>query len=192
MNNYEEYSDLELLECISRFESLALEELYDRYSSLLYTLIRKISPANSTADKILIDVFGIIWRKADKFNYKNGSVYTWLITLARNKAIDVVRRSRSAKFNLDTYDDKYEDYFIIPTLSKEIDEIDLDTALRLSPKVERALSRLTDTERHLIYLAYYQGYSMNEIADKLKISLQTIRAKVMSSIHLFREKLVKG
>lgn len=192
MNKYEEYSDLELLESISRFESLALEELYDRYSSLLYTLIRKISPANSTADKILIDVFAIIWRKADKFNYKNGSVYTWLVTLARNKAIDVVRRSRSAKFNMDTYDDKYEDYFIIPTLSKEIDEIDLDTALRLSPKVERALSRLTDTERHLIYLAYYQGISMNEIADKLKISLQTIRAKVMSSIHLFREKLVKG
>ena len=192
MNKYKEYSDSELLERIARFESPALEELYDRYSGLLYTLIRKIISNKSTTDKVLIDVFKIIWRKADNFNVETGSVYTWLVTLARNKAIDVVRRSRSSQFDMTTYDEEYEDYFIIPTLSDEIDEIDLDAALRLAPKIERALSGLNDAQRQLIHLAFYEGYSMNEIAGKIKAPLQSVRKKVMYSIHLFRDKMVKG
>ena len=192
MSKYKELSDLELLGKIAKYDSRALEELYDRYSRILYTLVKKIAPNQETTDKILVDVFTIIWRKAHKFDFKSGSIYTWLVTLTRNKAIDVVRRSRSSKMNLDTYDDEYEDYFIIPTLSNEIDELDLETAMRLAPKVERALAGLTDAQKYVIHLAYYEGYSMDEIADKLNIPLETVRSKIMNSLHIFRDKLVRG
>ena len=192
MSKYKELSDLELLGKIAKYDSRALEELYDRYSRILYTLVKKIAPNQETTDKILVDVFTIIWRKAHKFDFKSGSIYTWLVTLTRNKAIDVVRRSRSSKMNLDTYDDEYEDYFIIPTLSNEIDELDLETAMRLAPKVERALAGLTDAQKYVIHLAYYEGYSMDEIADKLTIPLETVRSKIMNSLHIFRDKLVRG
>lgn len=192
MSKYKELKDLELLEKITKFDSRALEELYDRYSRILYTLVKKIAPDQETTDKILVDIFSIIWRKAGKFDFNTGSVYTWLVTLARNKAIDVVRRSRSSQHRLETYDDEYEDFFIIPTLSKDIDELDLDTANRLGPKVEKALAGLTDAQKYVIHLAYYEGYTVDQIADKLNIPLETVRSKVTTALHLFRENVVKG
>ena len=101
---------------IARFESRALEELYDRYSSLLFTVIKKIAPNQATAEQILVEVFVIIWRKIQKFDFKTGNVFSWLITLARNKAVDSLRRERSADSNSEFYNDEYEDYFILQHL----------------------------------------------------------------------------
>ena len=192
MSKYKELKDLELLEKITKYDSRALEELFDRYSRILYTLVKKIAPNQETTDKILVDIFSIIWQKAGKFNFESGSVYTWLVTLARNKAIDVVRRSRSSQLKLETYDDEYEDFFIVPTLSKDIDELDLETANRLGQKIETALANLSDAQKYVIHLAYYEGYTMDQIADKLNIPLETVRLKVMTALHLFRDDVVKG
>lgn len=192
MSKYKELTDIELLGKIAKYDSRALEELYDRYSRILFTLIKKIAPNLEKTESILVDVFTIIWKKAGKFNFEKGSVYAWIITLARNKAIDVVRRSRSSAMKLETYDDEYEDYFILPAISNEIDELDIETALRLSPKVEKALSGLSDAQKYVIHLAYYEGYTMDEIADKLNIPLETVRAKITTALHLFRDNLVKG
>ena len=93
---------------IARFESRALEELYNRYSPLLYTIIKKITPDQITAEQILIEVFVIIWRKINKFDFNVGNVYSWLETLARNKAIDSLRRDRVAtNSTIQFYDDEY-------------------------------------------------------------------------------------
>ena len=86
---------------IARFESRALEELYDRYSPLLYTIIKKIAPDQIKAEKILVEVFVIIWRKIDKFDFKVGNVYSWLETLTRNKAIDILRKVPQVNVDID-------------------------------------------------------------------------------------------
>lgn len=192
MSKYKEYSDTELLQKIAKYDSRALEELYDRYSQVLFTVIKKIAPGEEATEKTLVDVFTIIWRKAGMFNSEHGSAYTWLITLARNKAIDDVRRSRSSQINWDEYDDNYEDFYIVPTLSDKIDDLDFDTANRLGPKVEEALNGLSDAQKYVIHLAYYEGYTMDEIAGKLNIPLETVRAKITTALHVFRDNLVKG
>ncbi len=189
MSKFKDLSDLELLQEIARFESRALEELYDRYSPLLYTIIKKIAPDESAADQILIEVFVIIWRKIDKFDFKTGNVYTWLVTLARNKAVDSLRRGRTANISDQPYDDAYEDYFILPTFQRDIDSLDFNTAITLKPKVELALSRLTDTQKYVLHLAYYEGYTIDEIADKLNVPIETVRAKVLTALHNLRDYL---
>jgi len=173
---------------IARFESRALEELYNRYSPLLYTIIKKITPDQITAEQILIEVFVIIWRKINKFDFNVGNVYSWLETLARNKAIDSLRRDRVAtNTTIQFYDDEYEDYFILPTFPKDIVSLDYKTVITIKPKIEKALSKLTDTQKYVLHLAYYEGYTIDEISDKLNVPLETVRNKIMNSLHNLKD-----
>jgi RNA polymerase sigma-70 factor, ECF subfamily len=147
-------TDIEIIQKIATFESKALEALYNRYSSILYTTIKKIVTDERLAEEILTEVFVIIWKKGKKFNHKNGSVYTWLVLLARNKAVDVVRRLKEGN-ELPEYTEEYEDEFIIPHLSPVLENIDLKIASGLKSNVESALSRLTDAQQYVLSLAFY-------------------------------------
>ncbi len=190
VTKFKELSDLELMQEITKFESRALEELYERYSPLLYTIIKKIAPDQATAEQILIEVFVIIWRKINKFDFHSANVFSWLITLTRNKAIDSVRRERAASNTVQFYDDEYEDYFILPAFPKDIDGLDFNTAFTIKPKIEQALSKLTDTQKYVLHLAYYEGYDVDEIADKLNVPVETVRGKIMTALQSLRDYLV--
>lgn len=190
MNDYTERTDLELMKKIREYDSRALEALYNRYSSFLYTLIKKISPDEITASDVLIDVFVIIWRKIDKFDFAKGNVFTWLVTLARNKAVDELRKKRTDSESNQPYNDSYEDYYILPLLSDKIDKLDIETAKKIKPKIEKALEKLTDTQKYVIYLSFYEGYNVNEIADKLKLPVETVRSKIMTAMHNLKDNLI--
>ena len=177
---------------IAKYDSRALEELYERYSPLLYTLIRKISPDTSTAENILVEVFAIIWKNIDKFDFETGNVYTWIVSLTRNRAVDSLRRSRDSAANLDFYDDDYESFFILPTLASDIDTLDVKTGVKVKDKVEKALAKLTDAQKYVIHLAYYEGFTLKEIADKLNIPVETVRTKVLTAMHNLRDNLLQG
>lgn len=178
------------MEEISRFESRALEELYDRYSPLLFTVIKKIAPDQESAERILVDVFVIIWRKINKFDFRIGNVFSWLVSLARNKAVDCSRKDRTSSSTVQFYDDAYEDFFILPTFPHDMDSLDFNTAFTIKPKIEKALSKLTDTQKYVLHLAYYEGYTIDEIADKLNVPIETVRGKIMAALQNLREYLI--
>jgi RNA polymerase sigma-70 factor, ECF subfamily len=190
LSKFKELSDLELMQEIARFESRAFEELYDRYSSLIYTIIKKIAPDDASAEQILVEVFVIIWRKVNKFDFKTGNVFTWLVSLTRNKAVDSLRRSRFSDAAAKPYDDEYEDFFILPTFLSDIDSLDFNTAFTIKPKIEKALSKLTDTQKYVLHLAYYEGFTVDEIADKLNVPVETVRSKVLTALQNLKEYLV--
>lgn len=188
MSKYKELSDHQLLCEVQKYDSRALEELYNRYSPLLYTMIKKIAQDEKTAETILVEVFSIIWRKSEFYNSKSENPYVWLITLARNRAIDSVRRSRGSE-HMEYYDDVYENFFIVPWLPKDIDLMDLDTAVKIKGKVEKALNKLSDAQKYVLHLAFYEGYTINEIAVKLKIPVETVRNKILSATQSFKDYL---
>ncbi len=190
MSKYSNNSDLELLREISNYDSRALEELYTRYSPILYTLIKKISSDSKIAENILVEVFSIIWRKIDKFDFKEGNVFVWLITLARNRAIDTAKRNRKSSDEIGFYDDEYEDKYIIPTLPKKMDFLDLETAKSLRPKVEAALTKLSEAQQYIIHLSYYEGYSIKEISEKLNLPVNAIRNKVLVAMQTLHDLLL--
>ena len=134
--------------------------------------------------------YSIIWRKINKFDFKVGNVYSWLETLARNKAIDNLRKFRFANNStVQLYDDEYEDYFILPTFPKDIVSLDYKTVITIKPKIEKALSKLTDTQKYVLHLAYYEGYTIDEISNKLNVPLETVRNKIMNSLHNLKDYL---
>lgn len=196
-------TDIELMQRVSQNDSKALEVLYNRYSSLLYTLVKKIVSDEKTAEDILSEIFVIIWRKADQFDFYTGNVYTWLVTLARNKAVDTLKRSRLPEkdaltvhagdhSDMGIYNDAYENEFIIPHLSNFIDPLDLRTAFSIKEDVETALNKLTDAQQYVIYLAYYEGLTQKEIAEKLNIPVPTVKSKIKIALGNLRENLIKG
>jgi len=184
-------TDLELMRRVASGDSKALEALYNRYSPVLYTVIKKIVNDEKIAEEVLADVFVIIWQKSKQFDFNLANVYTWLITLARNKAVDTNRRMHSDATSIN-YSDEFEDQFIIPNLSPAIDPLDLKTALSLKDNIELALNNLTDAQQYVIYLAYYEGLTQKEIAVKLNIPLPTVKSKIKIALSNLKENLIKG
>lgn len=182
--------DAEIMLKVAGYDSKALEQLYDRYAPVLYTLIKKIVADKDTAEEILSDVFVIIWRQIDQFDFKTNNTYTWLITLARNKAIDVLNR-RAGKSLLD-YNDEYEKEYIIPKLSPEVEALELEVVLNNKAKMEKALGSLTDAQKYVLELSYFGGMDQEEIASKLKIPTVTVKSKLQVAIGNLMQKLTEA
>lgn len=183
-------TDSELLQRVSQLDSKALEALYNRYSPLLFTIIKRVVPDNEAAEELLTDVFEIIWKKIDLYDFHNNDAYTWLIMLARNKAVDHLRRSKN--LTMLPYTEEYENESIIPNLSSLIDPLDLSTAYNIKDSVQKALSKLTDAQAYVINLGLYEGLTETEIAQKLNIPLPTVKSKIKLALNSFKDHLIKG
>ena len=188
MEDFKSISDIELMSKVADQDSNALEELYDRYSTVLYTLIRKIVVDKSIAQEVLEELFITVWQKKEKISFTGNNVYTWLISFARNKAVDRKRRKESVE-NYPEYTDDYEERFILPQLSKFIEPLDLSTAISAKDKFEEALSKLTDAQKFVLYLAYYEGKTQGEIAAQLNIADSTVKSKIQLSLSKLQQNL---
>lgn len=187
MPEYKEMQDSELIEEIRRYKSRAVEELYNRYSSLIFTVAKKIAPDEKAAEEILVDVFTIIWKRAGDVDFTHNCVYSWIITLTRNRAVDMLKRSRSPEATLDYYDDEFEETFILPRISPEIENYDIRHVIKNKKRIENALDKLTDAQKYVIHLAYYEGYNINEISEKLGIPKETVRNKIYTALKTLNE-----
>lgn len=191
MNSASTTSDLEIMKKVASYDSKALEALYNRYSTILYTLIKTIVSDEKLAEEVLSEVFVIIWRKVNRFDFKRGNVYTWLITLARNKAVDTIRAKRSGVENK-AYNDIYEDKFIIPVIRSDGKALELKDALNRTVKMQKAMEDLTDAQQYVIHLAYFEGLTESEIATKLNIPVTTVKSKIRIALTNLKENLSKG
>lgn len=169
-------TDAEIMLKVAGYDSKALEQLYDRYSPILYTLIKKIVNDSETAEEILSDVFVIVCRQIDQFDFKVNNVYTWLVTLTRNKAMDVMNR-KAGKL-LPDYDDHYEKEQILPKLSPEIQALELEDVMVKKDNLNKALNSLTDAQKYVLELSYYGGMDLTEIANKMNIPSVTVKSKL--------------
>ncbi len=191
MNSASATTDLEIMKKVASYDSKALEAIYNRYSTILYTLIKTIVSDTALAEEVLSDVFVIIWRKVNHFDFEKGNVYTWLITLTRNKAVDTIRVKRSG-VETQPYSDEYEDKFILPALRPDSKAVELKDALNKTVKIQKAMEELTDAQQYVIHLAYFEGLTESEIAAKLNIPLSTVKSKIRIALTNLKENLSKG
>jgi RNA polymerase sigma-70 factor, ECF subfamily len=184
-----ELTDIELIQRIINRDSKALESLYDRYSPVLYTLVKRIVSDKEKSEEILADIFVIIWQKSSMFDINTGNLYSWLINLTRNKALDFVRREKS--LIADDYNDEYENAVILPNISPLIPSNDLGKIFDSREKIFSAFHNLTEAQQYVLSLAYYDGLSESEIAARLNIPLLTVKSKVRVALNSIKEFLEK-
>ena len=180
------FTDAEIMLKIAGYDSKALELLYNRYSPMLYALTKRIIPNQELAEEVLSEVFVIILKQIDQFDYKSSDVYAWLVTLTRNKAIDAMKRAQGKEKRM--YTEEYEKEEIIPKLSPEIKAMEFADVVGMRDKIQTAINSLSDAQRHVIDLSYFEGLDENVIAERLKIPVSSVKSKLrLANVSLMKQ-----
>jgi RNA polymerase sigma-70 factor (ECF subfamily) len=167
-----------LLARIARAEIQAFEALYDLYSRPVYSLALAMLRDAEAAGEITQEVFLAIWRGAGDFDPSRGSARSWILALAHHKSVDVVRRQR-----LRTAEP------LSDTMTNDADVAEEATQSVASDQVREALGTLTPEQREAIALAYYEGYTQREIAERLRIPLGTVKTRMRDGMLRLRRTL---
>jgi RNA polymerase sigma-70 factor, ECF subfamily len=179
----EQVADIELLHAVARGDEPALGMLYDRYRVILFGLLVRILNSREEAEDVLQEVMLQVWRRAGDFDEQRGRPFTWLVTLARSRAIDRLRllgaRQRLADSAARNAPDEASDA-AKDTLHSEQREI-----------VQRALAALPEEQTRILMLAYFEGLTQSEIATKLTTPLGTVKTRMRSGMIKLRELLGK-
>lgn len=181
--------DVEIIQKVVEHDSKALEVLYDKYSPILFTLVNKIVGNKEKAGIILSDIFVIVWQKSNLFNSETQNLFTWLILLSRNKSLDLVRRESGQ--DVPEYSDEYENSNIIPAVSKSILPLDIEDAFEKRELIFSSIGKLTEAQLYVLSLAFYQGLSEPEIANKLNIPLPTIKSKLRVVLNSLKQSILE-
>jgi len=166
--------DLGYLQRIAQGDTLALSLLYDLYHRLVYSVAYQIVSEVDLAEEIVQDVFLQIWKKASTYDPAQGKVITWIVSIARHRAIDQYRRlSVRAEGHLVSWDDCCVDN---PDDEEEVEPGLVHSELR--QRVLHALTGLPPDQREAIALAYFRGMSQQEIATHLAQPLGTVKTRI--------------
>lgn len=167
--------EIELMNRIKDGDEDALVELYDLYNRLLYGLIISILKKREEAEDLLQEVFVLIWEKASEFNEDRGNVYSWIVTLTRNKAID---RIRSKDYKTQQKASQNVDAPGFYLQGNKLDPLETTVFSDRAELVRMALGRIPDEQSEVLKIAYYGGMTQREISDKLKIPLGTVKTRM--------------
>jgi RNA polymerase sigma-70 factor (ECF subfamily) len=178
----EQSDEADLIHRISNHDEAALALLYDRYRTILFGLLMRILNNRAEAEDVLQDVFVQVWQQAQSFNVERGKAFTWLVTITRCRAIDRLRYLKTRTLTTE----KVKASNPLYTDSK----IEQNLFLRGRQIVVRtALSQLPENQSSLLLMAYFEGYSQQEIADRTKIPLGTVKTRMRVGMTKLRETL---
>jgi RNA polymerase sigma-70 factor (ECF subfamily) len=168
---------------VARGDAPAFEALYDELSSAVYGLARRVVRDPTRAEDVTQEVFLEVWRKAARYDGSLGRPKTWVMTIAHRRAVDAVRRSESQK--------RQDDH---GAPEEVVHDEPGDTVIRAEEHgaVRNCLDTLTDLQLESVRLAYFNGYTYNEVATLLDKPLPTIKTRMRDGLIRLRDCLEGG
>jgi len=171
------YSEEELVLLLKQQSREAFNYLYKHYAAVLYGVITKVVSDEQTAQDVLQDVFVKIWNNIEQYDAKKGRIYTWMINIARNAAIDKLRsKGEIMKGKIQTGDDIVNNVGRGMKTERATDTIGL----------RKMVSNLKPEYETIINLAYFKGFTLDEISKSLNIPLGTVKTRMRSAIQQLR------
>lgn len=167
----------ELIARLRRRESQALRYLYDRYAGALFGVILRIVKSQDVAQEVLQDVMMKIWERFDQYDESKGRLFTWMVNISRNQAIDKTRSKEISQVR------KTSD------LSNFVHSSNKGNFLELSVDgigVRELLSRLPADQQQVVDYLYFQGYTHSEMAEETGIPLGTVKTRLRSAMEQLR------
>lgn len=182
--------DVDLVQRIATRDEVALAELYDRHSRLAYSVIMRILGSPSDAEEVLQETFVRVWSRADTYDGLLGSPATWLLRIARNRAIDRLRARRvradvSVELAVHGGDEA-------PRSAEPVTRDTPETVLEgrtMAGAVRTALATLAPTQRVLIEAAFFEGYTHSELATQFGVPLGTVKTRIRTGLAALRGRL---
>jgi RNA polymerase sigma-70 factor, ECF subfamily len=161
----------------------AFEQLYDRHSRIVYTLVLRIVQQASTAEEVVQDVFLQLWRNAAQYDARRGPFAPWLMTLARNRALDHLRLKSERQRRREAQTEELPPVVSAPQFEQALDQ------KRRAEQVRALMGSLNAQQRRAIELAYFEGLSHSEIAEALKEPLGTVKSWIRNGLLRLKEGL---
>jgi RNA polymerase sigma-70 factor, ECF subfamily len=180
--------DQEDLRRLAAGDGDAAARLYDRHARAVYSLALRIVNDEGDAEDVVQEVFAQAWRQAARYDASRGVVAAWLLMMARSRAIDKLRSARARPDSRGVDDPRAIDD--MPAVVRDAPSriIDAENA-RLA---QRALAELPLLQRLVIELAYYEGLTQREIADRLEQPLGTVKSRLRLGLLKLRDALAEG
>jgi RNA polymerase sigma factor (sigma-70 family) len=175
--------DRAVLERVAAGQLDALEELYDRYRTMAYSIALRITADASTAEDVVQDAYLGAWRNAARYAEGRGSVKTWLLSIVHHRAVDALRRRRPTA-ELPDAEGLPPAALTLPDIWPEV-AADLDRA-----DVQSALRILSDVQREALELAYFGGLTQLEIAARTNAPLGTVKSRMRLGLLTMRRVLL--
>jgi RNA polymerase sigma-70 factor (ECF subfamily) len=175
-------SDVDLIERLQRHDPQALAELYDRYGRIAYSLILRVVRDTGVAEDLVQETFMRVWNRAQGLDSQKGSVGPWLLAVARNRAIDYLRSAGGRERNALEFEETDHPALYV---DMERDILSSDKARR----VKTAVEKLSPHQREVIELAYFEGLSQTEMAERMGQPLGTVKTWVRAALKTLRDEL---
>ena len=156
----------------------ALRLIYERYASIVFGMTYRLLGDRQAAEECTQDVFVSVWRTARTYDPERAQVSTWLFTIARNRAIDATRR-RAAR--------PVDPHGEIRSADESPDAADIVSAADDATRVAAAMAELPDAQREALSLAYFDGLSHSEIAERLRLPVGTVKGRIRLALDRLRE-----
>ena len=170
------YNETELVLLLQQRNKVAYTYLYDNYAGALRAVIFNIVNEEELSNDVLQDVFVKIWRQIESYDTAKGRLFTWMLNIARNASIDIVR-SKGFRNNRQTGELTDE-----TQRSAGSSELNVDTI-----GLKKIVYQLKEEYRVLIDLSYFQGYTQDEISKALSIPLGTVKTRLRTALVQLRE-----
>jgi RNA polymerase sigma-70 factor (ECF subfamily) len=175
--------DEELARRLQRREPDAMGDLYDRFGRLAYSVIVAIVRDPNLAEDLVQETFLRVWNRVHAFEPGKGALGPWLLTIARNRAIDHLR-SVGARMDRNVYElDVREHPSLFVNMEREVLNADHARVIR------KAIAKLNANQQKVIELAYYEGLSQTEMAQRMGEPLGTVKTWVRTALKVLREEL---
>ena len=176
-------AEIELLRRVAREDRSAFEELYDRFSGVLFSTAYRVLNNHEATEDVIQDVFIKIWEMAPLYNPALGKPMTWAITLTRNKAIDRLRSMQRRGRLQDEMQREAETF-------EQFDErssFDAASGVETGKLVRDAIQKLSKDQREAIELAFFSSLTQTEIAERLNEPLGTVKARIRRGMLRLKE-----
>ncbi len=175
--------DAALVRRIAARDQIALAELYDRFSGLLLVLARRILNDEAEAEEILQEVFLQVWNQAERYDQRRSSASTWLVLIARSRAID---RLRSRQVKDRTLSHLKQETRHLHTSPEGPGSVLLSQRRQ---RLRREMQELPDEQRQVLELAFFRGMTQSEIAASTGIPLGTVKTRTLLAMKKLRNAL---
>ncbi len=178
MPRYTTIAENELVVLLQQHDRKGFEYLYERYSAALYGVVLRIVRSEESAEDVIQEAFVKVWKNISSYEKSKGTLFTWLLNVARNTAIDKIR-SQEFKQQSKIQDVEQSVGMVEKQANTqmEVDHIGL----------EKYVNQLKPEHHIIIEYLYFKGYTQSEVADELNIPLGTVKTRVKMAINHLRE-----
>lgn len=173
------HEDVALMALVAKGDEEALGELYDRFGADGYRLALRVLCQRELAEDAVQEAFLAIWRSAERFDSRQGTPRTWILTLVHRRAVDLVRRNERYR----AHEEQQLPTLLAPSAA-ETTELGAERR-----RVQTALASLPDKQRTVLELAYYGGLTQHEIAARLAIPVGTVKSQTYHALSHLRDLL---